>query len=132
MAALSDGDRSRLREMIEKDWVEATLSGDWDTSLALCTDDFAYLPQDHPILNGKTEAKAFLSGFPAIVKLSQLVVSATGTADLAALRGSFDATILQEGQEVSGTGKFLCTAVKNGGEWLISASCFNWDAPPTG
>ena len=132
MAALTAADRSRLGEIIEKDWVEAALAGDWDASMALCTEDFVYLTPDHPILNGKEEAKAFFDAFPAIVEFSQSLDEATGSTDLAVLRGSFDLTIRSEGQEVSGKGKFLCTTVKQDGEWLVSAACFNWDAPPTG
>ena len=92
MAVLTDADRTRLGEIIEKDWVEAALAGDWDASMALCTDDFVYLPPDHPILNGKEEAKAFFAAFPAIVEFSQSLDEATGSTDLAVLRGSFDLT----------------------------------------
>jgi hypothetical protein len=49
----------------------------------------------------------------------------TGSTDLVTLRGTFDLTVQNEGQEVSGQGKFLCTAAKHGGEWLVSAACFN-------
>jgi ketosteroid isomerase-like protein len=132
MAALTDADRARLREMIEKDWVDAALAQNWDASMALCTEDFAYMPQDHPLLSGREEAKAFLDAFPTMVSFKQSLDAATGDTGLAALRGSFDLTFQHEGQEVSGHGKFLATATNQGGEWLVSAACFNWDAPPGG
>ena len=129
MAALTDADRARLRDMIEKNWVEAALARDWNTSMALCTEDFVYMPQDHPVLHGREEAKAFLDAFPSIVSFTQSLDAASGNTDLASLRGSFDVTIQDEGQEVSGHGKFLATATSQGGEWLMSVVCFNWDAP---
>ena len=42
MGALSETDREGLRQIIENDWVEASLAHDWDTSLALCSQDFVY------------------------------------------------------------------------------------------
>ncbi len=130
MADLTDGDRTRLSEMIERDWVEAGLARDFDASMALCTHDFVYMPQDHPVLNGRDEAKAFLNGFPEIVRFTQSVDTIAGDRSLAAVRGSFALTIATGGQELSGTGKFLCTATKGSGQWLVTAACFNWDGPP--
>jgi ketosteroid isomerase-like protein len=130
MAELTAADRARLREICEKDWVEAALSGNWDATMALCTDDFEYLPQDHPLLTGKEATKGFLQSFPPILRFSQTLDAATGSTDLTALRGSFDLTIQGEGQELSGHGKFLCTVAKRGNQWLLTAACFNWDAPP--
>jgi len=129
MAELTDSDRARLRELTEKDWVNAGLERDFAASMALCTDDFVYMPQDHPVLHGKDEAMAFLNGFPDIVKFTQAVEDVIGDSSLAAVRGSFTGTINADGQQLSGTGKFLCTATKASGQWLISAACFNWDAP---
>ncbi len=130
MAELTDADRARLREICEKDWVEAALAGDWDAAMGLCTDDFKYMPQDHPLLTGKEAAKSFLQTFPTILSFSQSLDAASGSTDLAAVRGVFDLTVRSEGQELSGTGKFLCTVTKHGDEWLLSAACFNWNAPP--
>ena len=129
MADLTDSDRARLREMTEKDWVNASLSRDFAAWMALCTDDFVYMPQDHPVLHGKDEAIAFLNGFPDVVKFTQSMEDVSGDSALAACRGSFAITVNAEGQHLSGTGKFLCTATKASGQWLISAACFNWDAP---
>ena len=129
MADLTGADRSRLTEMLEEDWVKAGLARDWDASMSLCSDDFVYMPQDHPVLHGKDEAKVFLNGFPNILRFSQTVQAVSGDTALAAIRGSFEGTFQAEGQELSGTGKFLCTTTKRTGQWLITAACFNWDAP---
>ena len=55
MAALTDADRDRLREICEVDWVSATLARDWDANLALVSEDLVYMPPDHPVLRGKQE-----------------------------------------------------------------------------
>ena len=37
MGGLSEADQEGLRQMIENNWVEASLVRDWDTYLALCS-----------------------------------------------------------------------------------------------
>jgi ketosteroid isomerase-like protein len=130
MADLTQADKSKLSEMIERDWVKAALARNWDASMALCADDFVYMPQDSPALQGKAAAKAFLDGFPPIRHFSQTLHAVSGDDRLAVLRGSFEATLVGDGQDVVGKGKFLGSATKRGGQWLISVACFNWDAPP--
>ena len=53
MAALTDQDRGEIRELVEQKWVAAGLSRDWGATMALCTEDFVYMPPDHPVLHGK-------------------------------------------------------------------------------
>lgn len=131
MPALTEADRARLQQFIEADWGDAALAQDWDASMAMCTDDFVYLPQDHPALHGKDEAREFLEAFPRVVRFSQSLEKVEGTTELASLRGSFSMTVEQEGKEIGGEGKFLATVRKEGEEWLMSAGCFNWDGPPS-
>lgn len=114
MGELSGADREGLRQMIENDWVEASLARDWDASLALCSQDFVYMPQDHRILHGRSEAKVFLEEFPSIVALTQAIDHIAGDTDLAVFRGRFDLTVDDEGQRVSGRGKFLGDEVDRG------------------
>ena len=130
MPALTEQDRERLRQFTERDWVEAALARDWDASMAMCTDGFVYLPQDHPALHGRQEAKEFLEAFPRIVRFSQSLDDVRGTTELASIRGSFSLTVEQGGEDLAGEGKFLSTVQKQEGEWRMSAGCFNWDAPP--
>lgn len=129
MTQLTDGDQTRLREMIEEVWVEAAITKNWAAAMAVCSEDLAYMPQDHPTLHGRDEATSYLEGFPAILRMTQSVESVTGDRGLAVFRGTFEASIENEGEEVDGTGKFLGTASKDSGEWLFTAVCFNWDAP---
>ena len=74
MAGLHDHDRNEIRELIEEKWVAAGLARDWGASMALCTEDFVYMPQDNPVLHGKAEAQAWLDGFPDLKTFSQEVV----------------------------------------------------------
>ena len=64
MAELTDQDRDEIREVVEQKWVAAGLARDWGASMALCTEDFVYMPQDNPVLHGKAEAHAWLDWFP--------------------------------------------------------------------
>jgi len=129
MSSLTRSDLDQLRALVEKHWVEAAVARDWDALLALCTDDFVYMPQDHPALHGKEQTTTFLDGFPVISGFTQALESASGGVGLAALRGSFEITMQVDGARVSGKGKYLCTASSEGGVWRLSCACFNWDAP---
>ena len=129
MAELTDQDRDKIREVVEQKWVAAGLARDWGASMALCTEDFVYMPQDNPVLHGKAEAQAWLDGFPDLKTFSQEVVDISGDTELAVGRCAFEVSFEADGQEVSGVGKGLAAMSRQSGEWLMSAVCFNWDAP---
>ena len=129
MAELTDQDRDEIREVVEQKWVAAGLARDWGASMALCTEDFVYMPQDNPVLHGKAEAQAWLDGFPDLKTFSQEVVDISGDTELVVARCTFAVGFETDGQEVSGVGKGLAAMSRQSGEWLMSAVCFNWDAP---
>jgi ketosteroid isomerase-like protein len=132
MPTLTAEDTERLRQMYEKEWVAGAVQRDWDALLGLCADDFVYLPHEHPLLHGKAAVRVFLDGFPRITSFEQTLDAVSGTPELAVTRGHFTLTMEVEGQAISGTGKFLGSASKRGGQWLTTAACFNWDAPLVG
>ena len=129
MAEFTEGDRDTLRQMTERDWVDAALAREWDTSLAMCSDDLVYMPPDNPPLRGKAEARGFFDAFPPILQFTQSVEAISGDAELAVLQCRFALSIEGEDGQVSGEGKVLATASKNSGEWLFTTVCFNWNAP---
>ncbi len=129
MAELTDQDRHEIRELIEDKWVAAGLVRDWGASMALCTEDFVYMPADNPVLHGKTEAQAWLDGFPDLKTFSQEVVDISGDTESAVVRVTFRVSFEADGQEISGVGKGLAAMLRQSGEWLMSAVCFNWDTP---
>jgi ketosteroid isomerase-like protein len=130
MSQLSSTDEQTIRRMLEVDWPDCTVRKDWDGTLALMTDDYVYMPQDHPVLKGKAEVRAFLEGFPPIAQMTQSLEALSGNTELVVARGTFDAAMDMDGALVSGTGKWMGTATKTDGEWLFTSSCFNWDSPP--
>ena len=129
MAELTDQDRNEMRELIEDKWVAGGLARDWDASMALCTEDFVYMPQDNPVLHGKAEAQGWLDGFPDLKTFSQEVVDISGDTESAVVRVTFRVSFEADGQEISGVGKGLAAMSRQSGEWLMSAVCFNWDTP---
>ena len=129
MAELTDQDRAELREMSEQKWVDTCKTRDWEACMALCTEGLVYMPPDHTVLHGKAETQAWLSQFPELKNFTQELVDITGDTRLAVVRGTAKVTILVDGQELQGFGKFMGTATKQSGDWLSSAVCFNWDAP---
>ena len=130
MAALTQDDRDQLQTIVEKTWVQACLNSDWDTVTALCTEDIDYMPADVPWVHGREELMGFCKAFPKLVAFSQTLVNATGDSALCALRGTMVISFVVDGKQMTGAGKVLVTATKQGGKWLFSAVCFNWDAPP--
>ena len=64
MAALTQEDRGHIQTIVEETWVKASLSSDWDTVTALCTEDIDYMPADIPWVHGRNELTGFLEGFP--------------------------------------------------------------------
>ncbi len=131
MTELTQADRETLRRMIERDWADAVLAADWNATLALCSDDVAYLAADSPPLHGKEQVREFFEAFPPIIAFVQTMNKIWGDTSVAVGLGEFTLTMEGDDGPVSGEGKFLATASKSSGEWLFTASCFNWNAPPS-
>ncbi len=131
MTELTQADRDTLRRMIEHDWVDAALAADWDATLAMCSDDIAYLAPDGPPLHGREQAREFFEGFPRITAFAQTLNKIWGDTSVAAALGEFTLTMDGDDGPISGKGKFLVTASKSSGNWLWTATCFNWNAPPS-
>jgi ketosteroid isomerase-like protein len=131
MAALTEQDRERLREMTEEEWVSANLARDWDAALALCTEDLVYMPPDHPVLQGRQEWVEWAEAFPEVTTMSQWIDDVSGDTLVAVVRAGFKGTLEADGQELSFEGKVLCSATKESDRWLYSAICFNLDGPPS-
>ena len=129
MAAVTQENRDQLQTIVEDTWVKASLSSDWDTVTALCTEDIDYMPADTPLVHGRNELKEFLEAFPQMVEFSQTLVNATGDSSLCAWHGTMAVSFVVDGQKMTGAGKVLATATKQDGKWLFSTICFNWDAP---
>ena len=70
MSSLTRSDQDQLRALIEKHWVEAAVARDWDALLALCTEDFVYMPQDHPALRGQEQTERLPRRFPGHARAS--------------------------------------------------------------
>ena len=59
MSTLTQEDRDQIQTIVEETWVKASLSSDWDTVTALCTEDIDYMPADIPWVHGRNELKGF-------------------------------------------------------------------------
>lgn len=130
MSELTQADHETIRHKLEVVWAECGSRQDWEGCLSIVSDDFVYMPQDQPILNGRAEARAFLEGFPPVEHMTQSVDAVTGSRDLAVARGTFALIFEADGVRLAGKGKFLCTGAFQDGDWVFTTSCFNFDSPP--
>lgn len=60
-SALSNSDLEAICNVHEA-WIAAELRGDYETVLALCTDDIRWLVPNSPIVQGEDAARRFLEG----------------------------------------------------------------------
>jgi len=127
-STLSAEDRETIRRMTEQEWTAATLTRDWDRTLALCAPDVVYMPADQPILRGHAALRSWCDQFPRVLTFTQPLEDLEGQGNLAIARASFSAAIDVSGQRVGNTGKALCWLQRDAaGRWLIKAVCWSWD-----
>jgi ketosteroid isomerase-like protein len=129
---LTDQDLAQLRALTE-DWVQLSLAKDWGGVVALLTDDVVFLPPDHPIVEGKSAALAYLEAYPPIIAFTASVRYAEGHGDLAWGHGDFNMTVEPApNQTMTATGKWSAVYRKRAdGAWLVASDTWNLDAPGT-
>lgn len=129
MKQLTDDDRAQIHVLIRQAWPAAVVNKDWDSLGKLCAEDINYLPQDHPIVQGREAVCDFLAGFPPLTELEQTCDYAEGDTSCVVTRGVFKANMELEEGVAHNSGKYLATLRKEGADWVATSVCFNWDAP---
>jgi ketosteroid isomerase-like protein len=129
MSALTSSDEQSIRHFLEEVWTDCCLRGDWDGALEILSDDFVYMTPDLPAFRGKAEIRGYMEGLPPISHMRQSMKVLTGSTELAVAQCTWELALDVEGTQMSGIGKSLITATRMNGEWVFTASCYNFDAP---
>lgn len=125
---LSREDVAAIRANIQP-WTRACLERDWDTLLAMCTDDIVFLPPNEPAAQGDS-VRPWLDNFPTIKAMEWDIDHVQGKADLACLRGWVRMTLVVSGQEVCFNGKYTDVCRKQAdGAWHFALIIWNSNEP---
>jgi uncharacterized protein (TIGR02246 family) len=132
---LSDEDLATIRDLTEREVVEALLAEDWDRFAAGFTVDAVRMPPNEPVQQGRETIRAWAETNLeplTTTEFTQTAVDIDGRGDLAYARGSYSATLEAPGvpEPVTDGGKFLVILHKQeDGTWQVSVSIYNSDAP---
>jgi uncharacterized protein (TIGR02246 family) len=130
-AGLSAADRATI-DSLHIAFAAAAVASDFTKVASMYTDDASVLPPNAPIASGRIAIKNVLSQFPPLGEMKLITTEAHGTADMAAVRGTYMLLFAPPGQlAFSDTGKFVELWRKQAdGNWLIVWDIFNSDKPP--
>ncbi len=132
---LSEEDIAAIRDLGEREVVEALLAEDWDRFAATFTEDAVRMPPNEPLHRGREAIQEWAEtnwGPLTLTEFSQTMLSVDGRGDLAYARASYSATSEVPGipEPVSDVGKVLAVLQKqDDGTWLLSAVIYNSDLP---
>ncbi len=132
VAPLSDEDVAALEDL-RTALVQAWLAGDCDAAAAIYAEDAVSLPQDAPIVEGRTAIRAGCEAEEATTQDASITsLQVDGYGDLAFDRGTWSQTFVSEGmaEPVTIAGKYLVIYRKQAdGSWLCKVEIWNLDAP---
>jgi ketosteroid isomerase-like protein len=130
-AGLSAADRKSI-DSLHTAFSTAAVANDFAAVTAMYTEDGSLMAPNEPIATGRIAMKEALGHFPPIAEMKLITNDAHGTADLAAVRGTYMLLFAPPGQPVfADTGKFVELWRKQAdGQWLIAWDIFNSDKPP--
>ncbi len=127
-AQLQPDDAAQIRATIAP-WRQACVDRDWDSLLALCTEDIVISGPGDPKATGDA-VRPWLENYPVIKTMTFDFDRIEVSGDLAAASGSGSMLLEVEGQEVTETFDFIDVFRKEQGTWLYSSVNFNSkDAP---
>ncbi len=128
-AQLQPDDAAQIRATIAP-WRQACLDRDWDSLLALCTEDIVISGPGDPKATGDA-VRPWLENYPVIKALTFDFDRIEVSGDLAAANGSGSMTLEVEGQEVSLEIEVTDDFRKDErGTWLYSSVTFNSNEAP--
>lgn len=129
---LSDADRQAI-DAGHTAFASTVVAGDYTAVSAMYTEDATLLPPNMPSAVGRIAIKEALGHFPPVGEMKLTTDEIHGTADLAAVRGSYALMFAPPGQPAfADSGKFVELWRKEAdGKWLIVWDIFNSNmAPP--
>jgi uncharacterized protein (TIGR02246 family) len=133
VAPLPDEDITAIRELGEREIVEALLAEDWDRFAATFTEDAVRMPPNEPLHQGREAIREWAEvnwGPLTLTEFTQTMSGIEGRGDLAYVRGSYSATSEVPGlaEPVSDVGKVVAIMRKqDDGRWLVSVAIYNSD-----
>jgi uncharacterized protein (TIGR02246 family) len=135
VVALSDEDVAAIRDLGEREIVEALLAEDWDRFAATFTEDAVRMPPNEPLHEGREAIRDWAEtnwGPLTLTEFTQTMLGIEGRGDLAYVRGSYSATSEVPGfsEPVSDVGKVVAIMRRqDDGSWLVAVAMYNSDLP---
>jgi uncharacterized protein (TIGR02246 family) len=133
---LTQEDIAAIKDLGERQIVEALLAEDFAAFAALFTEDGVRMPPNEPLHQGRAVIEAWASsnwGPLTTTEFTQEALEIDGRGDLAFARGTYSATVEVPGvsEPITEVGKMLAILRKQAdGTWLVSQAIYNADAPP--
>ncbi len=131
---LSEADRTEIASMMDT-FGPAVVAKDWDSLLALYTDDTVIMPPNSPPVVGKSAVRAWAEALPSITAFVGTVDEVAGAGGLAFVRGSYRMVMDIPGvaEPVTDEGSYLEIREKQpDGRWLLARDIFNSDLAAEG
>ena len=133
---LSEEDVAAIRDLNEREVVEALLAEDWDSFAAAFTEDAVRMPPNEPMQRGREVIRRWAEenwGPLTTTEFTMTVEDIDGRGDLAYALLTYSATVEVPGmvEAVKDIGKGVVILRKqDDGRWLVSVSIYNADSPP--
>jgi uncharacterized protein (TIGR02246 family) len=132
---LSEQDIAAIRDLGEREVVEALLAEDWDRFAATFTEEAVRMPPNEPLHQGRQAIRDWAEanwGPLTLTEFTETLLDIDGRGDVAYARGSYSVTSEVPGlsEPVSDVGKIVAILRRqDDGNWLISVAIYNSDLP---
>jgi len=125
--ALHAEDERVIREM-QRRWLEAERSGNWDALAAMNSDDTVWAPPGQPALHGRGAVLEWGTALPRPdAQLDEELEEVDGAGDLAYAHGTYMVSAT-DGSGILASGVFLRLLRKvEGGRWLVTFDIWTSD-----
>ena len=130
-STLTEADIAAIAAMHEP-FTAAMLARDWDSFLALYTEDTVVMPPHSPALVGRAAIREWAEALPPVTAFVGTIDEVAGHGDMAFVRGRFEMTLDIPGvpEPVTDVGSFIEIRERHpDGRWLLARDIFNSDLP---
>ena len=129
-AGLTDADRAAI-DSLHTAFSAAAVAGDFAKVASMYTEDASVMGPNAPVATGRAAIQQMLAAFPPLGEMKLITHDVNGTADLAAVRGTYALLMAPPGSPaIADTGSYVELWKKQAdGTWLIVWDIFNSHKP---